>query len=125
MGEDLRRLPDAIAHARAARRIFTQNLVLSGGILVALVPLAATGVLGLAAVVASHELAEVLVIGNGIRAGRKKRLPTHRALRAAQAARTVRAPEPVVVPAGRSLLSLSAAPAATCCGEGPCTCDHA
>ena len=125
MGEDLRRLPDAIAHARAARRIFTQNLVLSGGILVALVPLAATGVLGLAAVVAAHELAEVLVIGNGIRAGRKKRLPTHRALRAAQAARTVRAPEPVVVPAGRSLLSLSAAPAATCCGEGPCTCDHA
>ena len=125
MGEDLRRLPDAIAHARAARRIFTQNLVLSGGILVALVPLAATGVLGLAAVVAAHELAEVLVIGNGIRAGRKKRLPTHRALRAAQAARTVRAPEPVVVPAGRSLLSLSAAPASTCCGEGPCACDHA
>ncbi|MGW5191760.1 heavy metal translocating P-type ATPase [Kribbella sp. NPDC004138] len=125
MGEDLRRLPDAIAHARAARRIFTQNLVLSGGILVALVPLAATGVLGLAAVVASHELAEVLVIGNGIRAGRKKRLPTHRALRAAQAARTVRAPEPVVVPAGRSLPSLSATPGSTCCGDGPCTCDHA
>ncbi|MET9311747.1 cation-translocating P-type ATPase [Kribbella sp. NPDC003505] len=126
MGEDLRRLPDAIAHARAARRIFTQNLVLSGGILVALVPLAATGVLGLAAVVASHELAEVLVIGNGIRAGRKKHLPVHRALRAAQAARVVRAPEPVAVPAGRSLLSLSAAPAAsTCCGDGPCTCDHA
>ncbi|MEV8371566.1 cation-translocating P-type ATPase [Kribbella sp. NPDC056861] len=74
MGEDLRRLPDAIAHTRAARRIFTQNLLLSGGILVILVPLAATGMLGLAAVVASHELAEVLVIGNGIRAGRKIRL---------------------------------------------------
>ncbi|MFJ7290365.1 heavy metal translocating P-type ATPase [Streptomyces collinus] len=85
MGEDLRRLPDAIAHTRAARRVFTQNLLMSGGILVALVPLAATGVLGLAAVVASHELAEVLVIGNGIRAGRKKHLPVHPTLRTAHA----------------------------------------
>ncbi|WP_103504131.1 MULTISPECIES: cation-translocating P-type ATPase [unclassified Streptomyces] len=81
MGEDLRRLPDAISHTRAARAVFTQNLLMSGGILVTLVPLAATGVLGLAAVVASHELAEVLVLGNGIRAGRKKHLPTHPALR--------------------------------------------
>ncbi|MFF0341290.1 heavy metal translocating P-type ATPase [Kribbella sp. NPDC004875] len=137
MGEDLRRLPDAIAHARAARRILTQNLVLSGGILVTLVPLAATGVLGLAAVVASHELAEVLVIGNGIRAGRKQHLPVRLALRAAQAKNvSVRAPEPVMAPAGRSLLRLSAAPGASeggkstapesssCCGDGPCTCNH-
>jgi cation-transporting ATPase G len=82
MGEDLRRLPDAIAHARAARAIFTQNLLMSGVILVALVPLAATGILGLATVVAAHELAEVLVIANGIRAGRRTRLPYHPALRA-------------------------------------------
>ncbi|TWD73024.1 cation-transporting ATPase G [Kribbella amoyensis] len=143
MGEDLRRLPDAIAHTRAARRVFTQNLVMSGGILVALVPLAATGVLGLATVVAAHELAEVLVIGNGIRAGRKKHLPIHRALRAAQAARTVPIAKPLVaeaspvVPAGRTLLALGAAPGAAgepprgsgvaassgCC-DGPCTCDH-
>ncbi|WP_425336734.1 heavy metal translocating P-type ATPase [Streptomyces profundus] len=75
MGEDLRRLPDAIAHTRAARRILTQNLLLSGAILVALVPLAATGTLGLTAVVAAHELAEVLVIANGIRAGRRTHLP--------------------------------------------------
>ncbi|WP_308455447.1 HAD-IC family P-type ATPase [Streptomyces sp. SM14] len=81
MGEDLRRLPDAISHTRAARAVFTQNLLMSGGILVTLVPLAATGVLGLAAVVARPELAEFLVIGNGIRAGRKKHLPTHPALR--------------------------------------------
>ncbi|MFC5219774.1 hypothetical protein [Streptomyces coerulescens] len=47
------------------------------GILAALVPLAVTGVPGLAAVVAGHELAEVLVIGNGIRAGRERRLPAH------------------------------------------------
>ena len=43
------------------------NLFLSGSFLAVLVPLAATGVLGLAAVVAIHELAEVVVIANGIR----------------------------------------------------------
>ena len=35
-----------------------------------LIPLALTGVLGLAAVVAVHELAEIVVIANGVRAGR-------------------------------------------------------
>lgn len=70
MGEDLRHLPELFGHARRARRIMLQNLVLSGAILVVLVPLAATGVLGLAAVVAMHEIAEVLVIANGVRAAR-------------------------------------------------------
>ena len=71
MGEDLRHLPQALEHARRARRIMLQNLVLSAGILLTLVPLAATGVLGLATVVLAHELAEVLVIANGVRAGRR------------------------------------------------------
>jgi cation-transporting ATPase G len=75
MGEDLRHLPEAVLHARRARRIMIQNLVLSGGILVSLVPLAATGVLGLATVVLVHELAEVLVIANGVRAGRRRDAP--------------------------------------------------
>ncbi len=70
MGDDLGRLPDTFAHARRARRIMAQNLALSGAILVTLVPLAAFGALGLAAVVAIHELAEVVVIANGVRAGR-------------------------------------------------------
>ncbi|MET9953654.1 cation-translocating P-type ATPase [Streptomyces sp. NPDC006339] len=135
MGEDLRRLPDALAHTRAARRILTQNLLLSGAILVALVPLAATGVLGLAVVVASHELAEVLVIGNGIRAGRKRLLPAHPPLRTSRAApATAPLPTPataVPVPvAGPVLLSLSPAVPATapgqqsggCCGDS-CGCD--
>ena len=52
-----------------------QNLAMSGGIIVTLVPLAALGVLGLAAVVAIHELAEVLVIANGLRARRSTPLP--------------------------------------------------
>lgn len=47
-----------------------QNLALSGAILGVLIPLAAPGVLGLATVVVAHELAEVAVIANGVRAGR-------------------------------------------------------
>jgi len=72
LGEDLHHLPDLLAHARRAGRIMRQNLVLSGGILLTLVPLAASGLLGLATVVASHEIAEVFVIANGIRAGRTR-----------------------------------------------------
>ena len=70
MGEDLRHLPQALEHARRARRIMLQNLVLSAAIVVGLVPLAGFGVLGLAVVVAIHEVAEVVVIANGVRAGR-------------------------------------------------------
>ena len=72
MGDGLGHLPDTFAHARRAGRIMAQNLALSGAILVTLVPLAATGALRLAAVVAVHELAEVVVIANGVRAGRRR-----------------------------------------------------
>ncbi|MBA3875873.1 MAG: cadmium-translocating P-type ATPase [Anaerolinea sp.] len=75
MGDDLRHVPQAILHARRARTVMRQNLILSGSILVVLVPLAATGALGLAAVVAAHEIAEVLVIANGLRARRATPLP--------------------------------------------------
>lgn len=74
MGEDLRHLTQAFAHARRARRIMLQNVGLSLGLITALIPLALTGVLGLAAVVAVHELAEIVVIANGVRAGRTKSL---------------------------------------------------
>lgn len=70
MGEDLRQLPRTLAHARRARRIMLQSLLLSAAILVVLIPLAAFGVLGLGTVIVTHELAEVLVIANGVRAGR-------------------------------------------------------
>jgi len=71
MGDDLRTLPRAIHHARRANRIMRQSLALSAAIIITLVPLAATGILGLAAVVSIHELAEVLVIANGLRAARR------------------------------------------------------
>lgn len=71
-GHDLSVLPRALQHASRGRRIINQNIVLSLAIIVGLLPLAITGVLGLAAVVLVHELAEVIVIANGLRAGRTK-----------------------------------------------------
>jgi len=58
-------------HARRSATIMRQNLFLAGAILVVLIPAAALGLLGLAAVVLTHELAEVIVIANGLRAGRR------------------------------------------------------
>lgn len=75
MGEDLTHLPAVVRHAKRAGKIMRQNLALSALILLSLVPLAASGILGLAAVVAIHELAEVVVIANGIRAGRRPQPP--------------------------------------------------
>ncbi|MPZ53342.1 MAG: cadmium-translocating P-type ATPase [Acidimicrobiia bacterium] len=69
-GHDLRLIPQALHHARRAKKIINQNVVLSLAIITALVPLSAIGTLGLATVVLIHELAEVIVIGNGLRASR-------------------------------------------------------
>ncbi|MFE1170168.1 heavy metal translocating P-type ATPase [Nocardiopsis sp. NPDC058789] len=71
MGEDLRHLPAVLDHAHRCRTIMWQSVGLSLAIIVGLVPLALFGVLGLAAVVLVHELAEVVVIANGLRAGRR------------------------------------------------------
>ena len=89
MGTDLHHLPTALAHAGRAGAIMRQNLLLSGLILVALVPLAATGALNLATVVATHELAEVVVIANGVRAGRRRAGPAPTAIATAAPATTV------------------------------------
>ena len=70
-GHDLRLIPQALAHARRGRNIINQNVVLSIAIIVVLLPLAITGILGLAAVVLVHEVAEVIVILNGLRAARR------------------------------------------------------
>ena len=70
MGDDLGHLPDLIGLAKRTRRIMIQNLVMSGLIIAVLVPVAASGTLGLGAVVATHELAEIVVILNALRAHR-------------------------------------------------------
>lgn len=72
-GHDLRLLPVAFAHARRGRRIMTWNIGLALAIIVVLFPLALLGVLGLAGVVLVHEVAEVVVILNGVRAARRPR----------------------------------------------------
>ena len=78
MGEDLRHLPQSLRPCRRARRIMVQNVGLSLGLITALIPLALFGILGLAAVVLVHELAEVFVIANGVRAGRATLCPRGR-----------------------------------------------
>lgn len=77
MGEDLRHIPQVLYHARRSRHIMVQNIGLSLAIVTILVPLAGAGVLGLAAVVFVHEVAEVVVIANGVRAGRARPLAPH------------------------------------------------
>jgi cation-transporting ATPase G len=94
MGEDLRHLPRLVDHARGSNRIMRQNLALSLTIIVALVPLATAGVLGLAAVVAIHEIAEMVVIANGVRAGRTSKLPALTPIAVPQS-------QPVLVTLGR------------------------
>lgn len=81
MGEDLNHLPQVLDHARRTRRIMLQNVGLSLLLIAILIPLALFGMLGLAAVVLIHELAEIVVIANGVRAGRISRNTT---LRSAQ-----------------------------------------
>lgn len=82
MGDQLTHLPDLIDHARRTRRLMIQNLVLSGIIIAVLIPTAAIGLLGLGMVVAIHEIAEIIVIANGLRARRTTTF--HRAPPAAQ-----------------------------------------
>ncbi|GKQ36032.1 cation-translocating P-type ATPase [Streptomyces sp. A012304] len=80
MGEDLRHLPQLLRHARRSRTLMLQNIGMSLAIITVLIPLAALGVLGLATVVFIHELAEVLVIANAIRAAKATPLPGTTAL---------------------------------------------
>jgi cation-transporting ATPase G len=89
MGDRLTHLPDVLDHAVRTRRIMIQNLVLSGVIIAVLIPVAAFGWLGLGAVVATHEVAEIAVIANGLRA--RRRLQRH------DASIEVATPEPEVV----------------------------
>jgi cation-transporting ATPase G len=118
MGDDLRHLPDAFAHARRSLRIARQNLFLSAAILVGLIPLAAFGVLGLAAVVAVHELAEVVVILNGVRAGRRKAFSAHPPLHEARPARIATAAPTAQV--SRPLAVVGASRGDADCRDGCC-----
>ncbi|MCZ4080318.1 cation-translocating P-type ATPase [Rhodococcus sp. H36-A4] len=97
MGQDLRHLPQLLVQARRARRIMLQNIGLSIAIIGVLIPLAATGVLGLATVVFIHEAAEVLVIANAVRAARVKGIDGASVTGSADAKHHLTVPPPVAL----------------------------
>ena len=70
MGESLQSLFEVFDHARRTRKIMLQNIGMSLVLIVSLIPLSLFGVFGLATVVLVHEVAEIFVIANGVRAGR-------------------------------------------------------
>jgi Cd2+/Zn2+-exporting ATPase len=67
MGDELARLPYAIGLARRAQRLLRQNLAIAGGMMTALLVLAALGVLTIGPAVIGHEGSTLLVIANALR----------------------------------------------------------
>jgi Cd2+/Zn2+-exporting ATPase len=67
MADDLRKLPDAIAHSRFSRRIIRQNLCIALGVIAVLAPAAALGYAWLGIAVLFHEGSTVVVVLNSMR----------------------------------------------------------
>jgi len=70
LADDLAKVGEALALGRKARRVSAQNIVFSLLVLAAMIPLAVSGVLGVAITVLVHEASELLAVANGLRAGR-------------------------------------------------------
>lgn len=66
--QDLRDVPSVLRRARLARAIIRTNVRISVAVIAVLVPLAAFGLLGLAAIVTAHVITEIVVIANALRA---------------------------------------------------------
>lgn len=73
MGDDLKRLVEAIELGRQAWRVSLQNIAFSIVVLAALIPLAVGGLLGVGVAVVAHEASELLAVANGLRAARYPR----------------------------------------------------
>ena len=71
MGDDLSKVPEAIAFGKKARSVSTQNIVFSIAVLVILIPGALLGVLGVTLAVIFHEASELLAVGNGLRVAKR------------------------------------------------------
>lgn len=69
MADDLNKILLALDFGHKARGVSLQNIVLSIAVLVAMIPLAVLGVIGVATAVLVHEAAELLAVANGTRAG--------------------------------------------------------
>lgn len=67
MGDDLSRLPFAIALSRQSKRIITQNLVISLGVIILLVIATMSGIASIGPAVIVHEGSTLVVIANALR----------------------------------------------------------
>ncbi|WP_354476611.1 heavy metal translocating P-type ATPase [Marisediminicola sp. UYEF4] len=67
MGDDLGRLPFAVALSRQSSRIIRQNLWASLGVVAILIPATVFGVFGIGLAVLIHEGSTLLVVGNALR----------------------------------------------------------
>jgi len=67
MGDDLLRLPFAVALSRAARRVIRQNVFLALGVVAILVPATLFGWAGIGPAVLAHEGSTVVVVLNALR----------------------------------------------------------
>lgn len=67
MGDDLSKLPFAIGLSRATRRMILQNVIISMGVVVVLIPLGMLGITNMAAAVILHEGSTVVVALNALR----------------------------------------------------------
>jgi Cd2+/Zn2+-exporting ATPase len=70
MKDDLRKILTALRYGQAARTVSRQNIALSIAVLAVMIPLAVLGVINVATAVIVHEVAELLAVANGLRAGR-------------------------------------------------------
>jgi len=69
MADDLRKLEEAMALGRKARRVSLQNIVFAIAVLVVLIPAGVGGFISIAVAVLVHEASELLAVANGLRAG--------------------------------------------------------
>lgn len=67
MGDDIRRLPTAIALSRETRKIIRQNIFISLGMIAFLVPAALSGLAGMGIAVLLHEGSTIAVVLNALR----------------------------------------------------------
>ena len=72
MKDDLMKVAEALARGKKARQVSQQNIVFSIAVLVAMIPLAVFGVIGIEFAVVVHEASELLAVANGMRAGAVK-----------------------------------------------------
>jgi len=77
MADDLAKVQEALRLGRKAQRVSAQNIVFSLLVLAVMIPLAVTGVLGVAVTVLVHEASELLAVANGLRAGGATRRATN------------------------------------------------